>query len=364
MKEACYPFVILPVTLDFHKGPDHANAVLIEFTKDYSFINITYYEPQGLKNDIHQEINIPYILEEIKKRMESEKHKVTIRWGCPASGIQKHDDIGLCYIFSRFWMYITLQVVKNCKGFYGFTGHLTQLAEKILNKMLNNDHEHIYDVIVSWMYRMISDFNPGNKKIMEYIEDELTTECKDDKIQCELDPEIWSLSECRKEFPFLNRSLRQYNKAISREENRIQTLMNLSISAAKQRLTHLQKQLRHLKKTQPMKPPSKFDNEAMAKYDNDNKKWLDQYNKITQQITAERAAEIADDEKQEIEMMMDPNILKEQRKSLENSQRKRMAHRQGIPDEFERMQAHYKMKEKNSRKDLEDRRHIEEKRLY
>jgi hypothetical protein len=101
--------------------------------------------------------------------INGKKPKVEILWGVEKKGIQSKDRIGLCKIFTRFWTYITLQLLKICKDNNNtcfFNEELLREGENLLQEKLKtqfpDEEDKDYDVIITWMYRMIIKFFDGN----------------------------------------------------------------------------------------------------------------------------------------------------------------------------------------------------------
>jgi len=185
MSESCNPFVIFNITLSFEDLlTTHANTVIIHYSEDYSKITMIYYEPHGYTTPIiHDRINIhnildyikEYIIDYIQKKYSTKNKKkpeVTITWGVDKCGIQYKDKVGLCMIFTRFWTYITLQLIRVCKESKEskqsnkgidclFSKVLPIIGERRLKDLLElqfpeeKDKDKDYDVILTWMYKMI-----------------------------------------------------------------------------------------------------------------------------------------------------------------------------------------------------------------
>ena len=179
MSESCNPFVIFNITLSFEDLPtSHANTVIIHYSEDHSKITMIYYEPHGYTTPIiHDRINIHNILDYIKDYIQKNystknniKPEVTITWGVDECGIQYKDKVGLCMVFTRFWTYITLQLLILCKQSKEskknmdclFSKVLPIIGERRLKDLLElqfpdeEDKDKDYDVILTWMYKMIT----------------------------------------------------------------------------------------------------------------------------------------------------------------------------------------------------------------
>jgi hypothetical protein len=177
ISESCYPFVIFIIRLKFKNSIiTHLNTLIIHYSKDYSNILMIYYEPHGsVTSIIHEKINIHKILDYIKNNYtmtNGKKAKVQLLWGVEKIGIQDKDTIGLCKIFTRFWTFIILQLLKICKDNHNscvFNEELLRSGEHLLQekvkKQFPDEKDKDYDVIISWMYIMIYKFlgeNTGN----------------------------------------------------------------------------------------------------------------------------------------------------------------------------------------------------------
>jgi hypothetical protein len=196
MSESCNPFVIFNITLSFVDLPtSHANTVIIHYSEDHSKITMIYYEPHGYTTPIiHDRINIHNILDYIKDYIQKNystknniKPTVTITWGVDKCGIQYKDKVGLCMVFTRFWTYITLQLLKLCKESKKnvdclFSKVLPIIGERRLKDLLElqfpdeEDKDKDYDVILTWMYKMITRYisekaeNDENAKNENFIQ--------------------------------------------------------------------------------------------------------------------------------------------------------------------------------------------------
>ena len=219
MTKACYPFVFIKILVLVKEGIWHANTMLIEYTEDYKNIVITYYKPHGRDAKFHETVvDIPKLLELVKEKLIKEgydKDSIRIAWGCPRIGIQHKDRLGLCLVFNRFWSYITLQLLKKCKGMNetkGFIEPLTREGERyvtsVVKKHYPSEPDKEYDVIITWMYRMILEYLGSNSK--DYSKEQIQKhlgriieECKFSiKMQreCSISEEYWPMSRCYSEF--------------------------------------------------------------------------------------------------------------------------------------------------------------------
>jgi hypothetical protein len=215
MTISCYPFAIFRIRLRGISDVSHANTLLVEFSEDFSNIVMTYYEPHGSDAFIHKMINIHYLLELVKEKlMDDGKTSVRISWGCEMSGIQKKDKLGLCMVFNRFWTYINLQLLKNCKGMKdsnGFIEPLTREGERYVTGIAKQyyplEPDKDYDIIITWMYRIILEFmSDNNQNVLrtqiEIMLKQITTDCNKPRRaeQCSVSEENWPMSRCYTEF--------------------------------------------------------------------------------------------------------------------------------------------------------------------
>jgi len=181
--ESCYPFVVFNIILHFtdDRAVTHANTFIIQYSEDHSHILIVYYEPHGSNIPlIHDRIKIKEILDIIKYKLPltydvGKQPKVDITWGVDECGIQHKDRVGLCRIFTRFWTHITLQLLTLCiqdkSNDCLFSKLLPLVGERRLQELIksqfSDDKDKDYDVILTWMYRMIVEFliqkNEDNK---------------------------------------------------------------------------------------------------------------------------------------------------------------------------------------------------------
>jgi hypothetical protein len=216
LKPECVPFVIFNIILIFKNKSKHANTLIIQYSEDYSNILMIYYEPHGsVAPAIHKRINIHNILNFIKNYIvnNKKKTKVEIIWGLEEKGIQNKDRVGFCHIFTRFWTYITLQLLKLCKDKDNscvFSKLLLKTGESLLQEKVKNkfpeEPDKDYDVIISWMYRMIGiylsentdvELNKKKQRIINYI----TESCSGNKSrECTIDHEYLSATKFYERF--------------------------------------------------------------------------------------------------------------------------------------------------------------------
>ena len=250
-QDSCYPFVIFNIILHFRGSRvTHANTLIIQYSKDRSHILLVYYEPHGsITNIIHDKINIHDILNQIKLKLEdtyvtkSERQprpKVEITWGVDNCGIQSKDRVGFCRIFTRFWTHITLQLLKLCredekneKNDCLFSKLLPISGEKLLQtKVISqypNEKDKDYDVIITWIYRMIAEFlsekNEGNEIKLINEHEEITIFLKNKCIngniksnQCSILTEYFTATRFYKEFETNLLNIPKPDNIIEREQ--------------------------------------------------------------------------------------------------------------------------------------------------
>ena len=265
LEPKCVPFVIFNITLIFKNKSKHANTLIIQYSEDYSNILMIYYEPHGsITPTIHKHINIHHILIFIKKYIKNKqkergkKTKVEIIWGLEEKGIQFKDRVGFCHIFTRFWTYITLQLLKLCKDKDNsclFSELLLKTGESLLQEKVKNkfpeETDKDYDVIISWMYRMIGIYLSENtdvelykkkQKLINYITKYCSTnkkECSDDDVEYLSTTKFYEIFKSELKIP--------KTKNIEEAEEYINRLINLENDLP------LEHQLNILKKQQILK---------------------------------------------------------------------------------------------------------------
>lgn len=164
MKKSCFPFISYHFMLVYGgikymdeetgilkqtKIVSHATKCIIEFDKSLKNVKMTYFNPHGsLTTNLN--IDMDDILLRISKHMKLKGINAHYEFGCEITGIQEFDKIGLCNIFSRFWLFISLQLMKLCKT--TFKGNMTREIEIYTKKTLD---KKLVNVIVYWMYKMI-----------------------------------------------------------------------------------------------------------------------------------------------------------------------------------------------------------------
>lgn len=199
MATSCYPFLVIQIGLDYENSGAHSNIVLIEYSRGLSIIKITYFEPHGQETELFKAIDVPTIFDKVRQYMlqKPQIHHVHNTWGCSFVGIQQDDKFGMCYIFTRFWLYIALQLMKQCKD---FSGEITHYIEEYIHEKAGSK---VYNVITKWMYEMITTMiietnNSKNlPKYMDIINEKIKISC-DNKIytHCKYEEETWPLSKC------------------------------------------------------------------------------------------------------------------------------------------------------------------------
>jgi len=158
--DGCKGFSIISIYI--RTNITHANVILVENIKDFLIWN--YYEPSGYENNI--ELKKIEHVGELCAKIANKKFIFNHKEGaqCPI-GIQKllNDyDPGYCLIFSYFWIWCVLNVIKRMTSYIP-SNQWISYVEKCVATQLLNDKAKVYKRVISFAHSLYESY-PTDKK--------------------------------------------------------------------------------------------------------------------------------------------------------------------------------------------------------
>jgi len=160
---SCIGFSVIDIYIKNNDNEAHINVILVENIKDFLIWN--YYEPHGYEDGI----NTSYINEmgELCAKIAGKKFIFNQREGaqCPRGiqGLLTEYDPGYCLIFSYFWMWCVLNVIKKMDKYIPSNQWISYVEECVAD-YIKSDQKLVYKRVISFAYKM---HTPSNETLKE-----------------------------------------------------------------------------------------------------------------------------------------------------------------------------------------------------
>jgi len=173
---SCKGFSIIDISIKFiDRGGSHANVILVENIKDFLIWN--YYEPHGY--DISMNINYINKIKEIGELCAKKAGKKFIfnnREGaqCPR-GIQrllKDYDSGYCLIFSYFWIWCVLNVIKRMTSYIPSNQWISYVEECVAG-CIQAYPLLVYKRVISFAYDLYNNNKSSREGVKPSVSDKI-----------------------------------------------------------------------------------------------------------------------------------------------------------------------------------------------
>jgi len=156
--DRCKGFSIISIYI--RTDETHANVILVENIKDFLIWN--YYEPHGYKNDEYKIGQMGELCAKIANKKFIFNHREGSQ--CPV-GIQElleDYDPGYCLIFSYFWIWCVLNVIKRMNTYIP-SNQWISYVEKCVSDQILTDKVKVYKRVISFAHSLYESY-PIDKK--------------------------------------------------------------------------------------------------------------------------------------------------------------------------------------------------------
>jgi len=168
---SCIGFSVIDIYIKMNDNLAHVNVMLVENIKDFLIWN--YYEPHGYNGIIDENVQKMKEMGELCAKIAGKKFIFNQREGaqCPRGiqGLLTGYDPGYCLIFSYFWIWCVLSVIKRM-DMYIPSNKWISFVEECVADYIKRDPKLVYKRVISFAYKMYNNM----KHSSETLKDSLT----------------------------------------------------------------------------------------------------------------------------------------------------------------------------------------------